>query len=334
MSARRHLLLVWRRTFVTVAAMARVFLRPVFSAMAIGVAVCFSAALRAQQVADTDFKPAIAKPAFAEGGGPVIAIDEAHFNFHTASGRYLPFAALLRRDGYVVRGATGAFTEQTLQGVRVLVIANALNERNARGNWSLPTPSAFTEPEIAALKAWVEGGGALFLIVDHMPFPGSNAALAQAFGFSFSNGFAWESETKRDPLVFSRANGALRDHAILRGRSAGETVDSVTTFTGSAFQCPPAAVSLLVLPRGTISLEPAVAWTFDRTTTKTDVGGWSQGAVMKFGEGRVAVFGEAGMFSAQHSGPQKSPMGMNSPRAKQNAQFLLNLVHWLSGVVD
>jgi hypothetical protein len=38
------------------------------------------------------------------------------------------------------------------------------------------------------------------------------------------------------------------------------------------------------------------------------------------------------MFSAQVAGPQRNPMGMNHPSAPQNAQFLLNVMHWLSGV--
>jgi hypothetical protein len=39
------------------------------------------------------------------------------------------------------------------------------------------------------------------------------------------------------------------------------------------------------------------------------------------------------MFSAQLSGPDKAPMGMNAPVAKHNPQFLLNLMHWLAGVL-
>jgi hypothetical protein len=40
------------------------------------------------------------------------------------------------------------------------------------------------------------------------------------------------------------------------------------------------------------------------------------------------VFGEAAMFSAQVQGG-KTQMGMNAPDAKQNPQFLLNVIHWL-----
>ena len=47
-------------------------------------------------------------------------------------------------------------------------------------------------------------------------------------------------------------------------------------------------------------------------------------------EGRVAVFGEAAMFSAQVTGPNRSTMGMNAPVAAQNAPFLLNVMRWLA----
>ena len=39
------------------------------------------------------------------------------------------------------------------------------------------------------------------------------------------------------------------------------------------------------------------------------------------------------MFSAQVSGPDRRPMGMNHPDAAQEAQFLLNVMHWLSGLL-
>jgi hypothetical protein len=50
---------------------------------------------------------------------------------------------------------------------------------------------------------------------------------------------------------------------------------------------------------------------------------------MKVGHGRVTVFGEAAIFSAQLAG-YKQPMGMNAPEAKQNHQLLLNVMHWLT----
>ncbi|MBI3578718.1 MAG: hypothetical protein HY089_04810 [Ignavibacteriales bacterium] len=77
-------------------------------------------------------------------------------------------------------------------------------------------------------------------------------------------------------------------------------------------------------------LMPEVAWQFSKLTPRTSASQMLQGAVLHYNKGRVAVFGEAAMFSAQVSGPRRAPTGMNSPSAPQNGQFLLNVLHWLS----
>src|SRR6187549_110907 len=84
----------------------------------------------AQQVSDTSFAPPIPNPMYKSGNGPVVLLDEAHFNFHTADGRYQPFATLLRRDGYDVQASKLAFSKASLKDVKILVTANALAERN------------------------------------------------------------------------------------------------------------------------------------------------------------------------------------------------------------
>lgn len=127
--------------------------------------------------------------------------------------------------------------------------------------------------------------------------------------------------------------GTLRPHAIVRGRAPNESITRVRTFTGQAFQAPAAAQPLLVLPPGFISLMPEKPWQFGPETRRIPVNGWLQGAVMPFGSGRAAFFGEAAMFTAQVGGPEQTPMGMNAPMAKQNPQFVLNLMHWLSGIL-
>jgi len=308
------------------------------AASALGLMV--AATLAAQQVADSAFRPELGPPAFAERG-PVVAIDEGHHNFHTVDGRYRPFAAVLRHDGYVVQGHAGAITAASLRGVDVLVIANPLHASNV-GHWTLPTPSAFSDAEIAVLRAWVERGGALLLIADHMPFGGAAERLGAAFGLRWTNGFATDVDRTgpvttayaTPPLVFSRTAGNLADHPITRGRSRGERVDSVVTFTGSAFRAP-AGAALMTFGPAAASQNPRTAWQFDSSTTAiVPVDGWQQGAAFRVGRGRVAAFGEAAMFSAQLTGARRFPIGMNSPRAAQNPRFLLNTLHWLSGLLD
>lgn len=292
------------------------------------------ATARAQQVPDSAFAPAIARPAFAEGAGPTVLVDEAHTNFHTTDGRYYAFARLLRRDGYVVRGLREPFTPASLDGARVLVIANALHTRNGQ-DWTLPTPSAFSAEEIAVVEVWVREGGSLLLIADHMPFPGAADAMAAAFGVAFGNGFAYDSTEQESRFRFHRGTGLLAEHAITNGRGPAERVDSIDSFTGQAFRLMRAdAEPLLTLGAGTVLLMPVEAWQFSRATPRMRADGLLHGAVLRHGRGRMAVFGEAAMFSAQRAGPDRRPMGMNDPGAPQNVQFLLNVMHWLTGVLE
>jgi len=289
----------------------------------------FALTANAQQVPDTEFKPPITKPLFKPGEGPVVLIDEAHYNFHTASGRYQTFADLLRRDGFVVRGSNGKFSKMTLSAGRVMVIANALHESN-QSNWSPPNPSAFSKDEISAVKAWVADGGSLLLIADHLPFPGAAGELARAFGITFNNGYAFE-QGNSGPISFTPESGLNMKHPILQGRDESERVTKIVTFTGSAFQIEQGE-PLMTFSENAISLMPrAFGERFTPETPRTGIGNWHQGAVIKFGKGRVAVFGEAAMFSAQLAGPNRAPMGMNAPEASRNPQFLLNVMHWMAG---
>jgi hypothetical protein len=289
---------------------------------------------RAQQVPDTAFKPAIAQPAYAQSKGPVVLLDEAHFNFHTATGRYLAFAELLRRDGYVVQANREKFMATVLRAGKILVIANALHESN-KDNWSPPNQSAFTDAEIAAVQAWVKDGGALLLIADHLPFPGAADKLATAFGIRFNNGYASDPRAKNGPLVFKTGDQSLLPHPITKGRAAHEQVTSVATFTGAAFQIEKDGRPLLVFGKGAQSF---MVRTFGEKisddTPRVPIDGWWQGATLRYGKGRIAVFGEAAMFSAQRAGPERRPMGMNAPIAVQNPQFLLNTLHWLTGLLN
>jgi len=103
------------------------------------------------------------------GTGTTIYIDEGHNNFHTKDGRYKPFSNLLAKDGYLVESLSGEFDSKKQENVKILIIVNPLNVINTNNRWYLPTPSAYTEKEIVEIFKWVNLGGSLFLIVDHMP---------------------------------------------------------------------------------------------------------------------------------------------------------------------
>jgi len=292
----------------------------------------------AQQVADSSFSYPIASPAWPAGAGPAVLVDEAHHNFHTMSGRFLAFAKLLRSDGYAVSANASKFTREALAGAKILVISNALAPENADGEWSLPTPSAFDSAEIAAVREWVWEGGSLWLIADHMPFPGAAGELASEFGVLMSNGFATDETEQESRMLFTRegvkrVGGTLADHPITRGRNDAERVDSIVAFTGQAFRLDAPGEPLMTLGRGNVVLLPEVAWQFSKLTQRIPASGMLQGAALNFGKGRLAVFGEAAMFSAQLAGPGRSPMGMNDPTAPHNPQFLLNVAHWLDGTL-
>ena len=81
----------------------------------------------AQQFADPEFDAKVDRPAFTDRH-PSVFLDEAHNNFHTADGRYKPFADLIRNDGYNVTPSKNKFTSQTLKGCAILVVANAFRK--------------------------------------------------------------------------------------------------------------------------------------------------------------------------------------------------------------
>lgn len=288
----------------------------------------------AQQIADTTFLPTIKTPVHRIPSRPIVGIDEVHNNFHTAFERYLTFSTLLRRDGYRIVRNQQIFTPQTLAALDILVITNALHINNVE-SWKNPTYSAFSETEIEALVSWVNAGGSLLLIADHMPFPGAVTNLASQFGVHMRNGFAFpDEESLQPPTVFYHSRNQIVSHPITTGAFTGEPIDSIATFTGHAFQIDDPVQGLIRFSKGAIQLEPNEAWQFDERTPQHTINGWYQGAVVEFGKGRVAVFGEAAMFTAQLAGPHRWPMGMNHSSATQNVAFLRNLIAWLSGAPE
>ncbi len=277
----------------------------------------------AQQVPDTAFTFRSASPAYTNGEGPVVMLDEAHNNFHTLDGRYFTFGKVLSDDGYRMVPGTASFTAAHIQQARVLVIANALAPDD---EWALPTRSAFTTEEIATVQQWVNDGGSLFIIADHMPFGGAVHDLGAAFGFDWINGYAIPPQKGTE--MFARRDGSLLANPITDG-SDSTRIDSIALFTGSAFHAPPEAIAITRLNVGYEILLPQRAGELSDSTSRISGDGFINGAMLEYGKGRIVAFGEAALFSAQLSGPSRQPMGMNQLGAEQNPQFLLNIIHWL-----
>lgn len=287
----------------------------------------------AQQSRDDTFRFQNERSALPAGTGPNVCIDEGHFNFHTVDGRFRPFAELLRTDGYTVEGYDDGFAERALQRCAVLVIANPLSAKNAE-DWSYPHPSAFSGAEMEQLMRWVREGGRLLLFADHAPVAGAARDLAAVFGVVMIDVFV---DNSSGPDVFRVADGTLADHAIQQGRSASERVDSIMTFTGQALQITRGWEHLMVFGPdavGRISLHQSFQEGPRQEWPSFPVDGWVLEAGREWESGRVVFLGETAMCSAQFAAGSRAPMGMNIPGAEQNPQFCLNVVRWLTGVID
>ena len=303
-----------------------------------------------QQIVDPDFLATVERPAYS-GDGPLVAIDEAHSNFHTASGQYAPFAALLRNDGYQVVASTEAFGTGALAGVHVLVIANARNlTALLAGDLSKP---ALTDQECDVVRDWVRAGGSLLLIADHAPYGNAVENLAQRFGVVMGKGWAFERTGAAGittQLVFSRENELLGTHPIMNGRDESETVQSIRSFTGQSLSVPVGAAILMKLATSAreaatpsdLDAEDAASRGVDASafgSRSKAVEGRAQGLAFPFGQGRIVVLGEAALLSAQilrfTNGNQETDtkIGMNVP-GYDDRQFALNVVHWLSRLLN
>jgi hypothetical protein len=293
-----------------------------------------------RQVADAEFDPTVRRPAVA-GRTIRVVVDEAHGNFHTADGRYRPFAELLRSDGFTVERGQVPLTSGALDGVDVLVIANA----------ELPDPtpdqeapgSAFTAEEVAAVDRWVRDGGGLLLIADHTPFGLAARELAAAFGVVLHDEHLRDrqhaDEDLKSPyvLVFERADGLIADHAITRGRGPDEAVDRVVTFGGEALEGPPGATPLLRLDTTAEIVDDP-----DRgeDAAVRSAAGMAQAVALAHGRGRVVVVGEAAVFTSQvltgraadSFGREELRIGM-SRTDTDDRQLALNTVRWLAGLL-
>jgi hypothetical protein len=279
------------------------------------------------QRADPNFNTKVARPAYAGAPKhPRVLFDEAHHNFHTAGGRYKPFADLMTSDGYEVIPNPEKFSRDVLKKGDILVIANALGAEGM-GQPEASNP-AFTDAECDAVRDWINDGGSLLFIADHAPMGAAAQCLAKRLGVSMSKGATSDpshSEGGDTWLVFTRQNQLLNDHPITRGRDQSERVNRIQTFTGTSVKGPEGSVPILKLADTAVDLamedeKPASA------------AGRAQGVAFSLGRGRVVVMGEAAELSAQVFGADEK-FGMNVPGI-DNRQMAINIMHWLSGLLE
>jgi hypothetical protein len=258
--------------------------------------------------------------------------DEAHFNFHTSTGRYKPFGDLLMNDGYRLVVNRQSFTKKSLESFKLLVIANALADDIDEPGADKP---AFTDEECEAVRDWVKSGGSLLLIADPGPFGRSTATLAKQFGVEMESNVTEDAsnsaeEFRASLIVYSRDNHQLVDHPITIGRDTSEKIGRVVVFTGQSLKGGQDAFAFLKLADSARDVKRDAD---GQAMSATSAAGRSQGLAMKFGGGRVVVLAEADMLSALLGNPpENEPIGMNYPGI-DNKQLLLNIMHWLSGLL-
>jgi hypothetical protein len=289
-----------------------------------------------QRGEDSSYDTSVAEPHLVERR-PKIVFDEGHNNVHALSGRFAPFARLLRSDGCQVSVIRSRFTATALAGADVLVIVNASGPEGTRES------AAFTESEIAVVKNWVAAGGALLLAADHHPYGVAAAPLGRAFSVEMVGGWCEDQanalQGTADPgaIVFAKAKGLLGDHPIVNSTP----LSVVATFTGQSLAPPAAATPLLICAPSAVDRIPVASKTVASggrrittfETTDASAAGHCQGLAMPFGKGRVVVLGEAAMLSAQIDGKSGLRYGMNVPGV-DNRQFVLNAVRWLAGALE
>jgi hypothetical protein len=283
-----------------------------------------------RQLPDMEFSYVNASPAWPAGGGPEILLSTRESGF-VERGSLDPLARLAETDGFKVSRIDGPLTGP-FDGT-ILVIANPFLE-SFKEYPAMTPPSAFSPEEIEAVRKWVEGGGSLLLLADHAPLGGGSSDLAKAFGFEFLNGHtaqtaAADSGDRRVVITFTPDNGLASESPLTDGSTGREKVARFQAFGGQSFIPPADARPVLTIPQGwsaifTYRLEREI-----RTAPRIDASGMSQGATLEYGKGRVAVFAEAGGFTAQIiDGEEK--FGFNTPEGAGNPEFILATLRWLA----
>lgn len=289
-----------------------------------------------------------ASPAGTES--PTILIDAAH---NDLIGIAESHSAWLEEEGFEVRTLEGPVDQESLAGVDVFVTAIPLASSNAvtrpwtdekfNKAWQPPYPSAFSDDEVASLRQWVASGGAMALVFDHMPVSSAVVDLAAAFDIEVADGHAYDerllgwdggqlSRDEAGSAVFRRSDSTLASHPITGGRIHAERIDSVALGGGAALRLPPEGEPLLTLNPYFVSLQPEAAFQFNEDTPRQPIAGWHQGGVLRVGEGRLAVFSDAGILATHEEVSSQSPPWRGWQL--QNPQLFLNTLRWLAREIE
>jgi hypothetical protein len=309
---------------------------------------------------DDAYSPAIKKPAY-EKDGPVVLLDKGHRNFSGQHGTL----RLLSADGYQAKESTGHFTFDALRQAAVLVVAGP-GIMMSRKDIEDPQP-LFTEEEAATLHDWVAGGGALLLATSGQDI----SVLLRRFEVELSQGqvrdaklFSPKSEKQYHDYTLNAGNEGLSQDGILNGRSTEENVKSVVldSLVKAIAKAPENARPLLRCSESAMSYMPDVLQASElkaatataiaagkppaETTTSTAPAPRTTPAphiplaiAFAYGKGRVVVVTNSMIFTAltrsEVINDKKAEAGRQTGLTEaDNQQFALNVMHWLSGLIE
>lgn len=169
----------------------------------------------------------------------------------------------------------------------------------------------------------------------------------------------WNSAFPLDESVSQSGDGNFIYHELMANGASSSPDDStpyVVTFTGHSFDWIPTEgvelEPLFVMGKGTYTVLTEAQDAYfgpDSNTSNTntlvsllstgkvpefvvpvvDSKEKLQAAIAKVGQGKVAFFGEAGMFTAQIAADGVTKMGLNNSNAEHNWKFVLNLMRYL-----
>jgi hypothetical protein len=260
---------------------------------------------------------------------PTVGIDEAHGNAGATSGFFKPLSDLLGRAGYGVVPVAGRFETERLTAIDLLVVSTG---DRAAASAAKSQSAAIDDRECDLVRDWVRGGGSLLVVAGGTPFVGETDPLAARFGVQTGGGRVFDRVPgggMTTALEFSRANGRLGEHPILRGSGRGR-IARVLGGGGESLSVPRGAAILLKLSgtaREAMTRDDLEAEEFAARqeagiagSFSVPVAGRGQAIALSLGKGRLVVLGDAYLLSG---------LGLSVSEA-DNRQFALNVVGWLS----
>jgi hypothetical protein len=292
---------------------------------------------------DLGYKPLLRKPAFARHG-LIMLLDEGHQNMVFNQG----LARLATADGFKIRRSQSKFTADLLHKANILVIL----EPGITGAIKSPMapPPAFTDEEAALVHDWIADGGALLFALNG--FAAGPHSVLTKLGVEFNLGVVTDPQLRKASdtpgsieHVFSGEQFLSSSHKIILGRGPEEQVRSVVLAGMNGMKTTPQGAAALLQCSEDAQFHPDPRQM--RAVAKPDaVTGYAWAPVpaphapiaiaYTLGKGHVVVLGNAGIVSATIFHDVNNPRDGHYEGLRQgdNQQFALNVMHWLSGLLE